>query len=154
MADHAQDADPHPPADRNRFRVPRTSNWLPLLLVVVAAVAVCANTLGNGLVADDQYQIATNPWITSLRNLPDIFSSGVSDFDDGVSNHFRPMMYVLYSLVYAVAGTAATVQRNPVWKDSLSLWGDAAAKSPGSGVANLNYGFALMAAGQTEPGQR
>jgi tetratricopeptide (TPR) repeat protein len=54
----------------------------------------------------------------------------------------------------AILGAAVTVQRNPVWKDSLSLWGDAAAKSPGSGMANLNYGFALMSAGQTEDGRR
>jgi Flp pilus assembly protein TadD len=54
--------------------------------------------------------------------------------------------------VLAVLGAAVTVQRNPVWKDSLSLWGDAAAKSPGSGMANLNYGFALVSAGQAESG--
>jgi len=53
----------------------------------------------------------------------------------------------------AIVGAAVSIQRNPVWKDSLSLWGDAVAKSPGSGVANLNYGFALMAAGQTELGR-
>jgi Flp pilus assembly protein TadD len=53
-----------------------------------------------------------------------------------------------------VLGAAVTVQRNPVWKDSLSLWGDAVVKSPASGMANLNYGFALMSAGQTESGRR
>jgi Flp pilus assembly protein TadD len=57
-------------------------------------------------------------------------------------------------LALAVLGAAVTLQRNPVWRDSLSLWSDAAAKSPGSGVANLYYGFALMGAGQVEPGQR
>jgi tetratricopeptide (TPR) repeat protein len=67
---------------------------------------VYANALGNGLHVDDQYQIVTNPWIRSLRNLPTVFSSGVWDFDGRVSSYYRPMMYVLYSLVHAVAGTA------------------------------------------------
>jgi tetratricopeptide (TPR) repeat protein len=52
-----------------------------------------------------------------------------------------------------IFGAAVTVQRNPVWKNSLSLWGDSIAKSPGSGVVNLNYGFALMGAGQAESGR-
>jgi len=80
--------------------------WLPLTLVVAASVAVYANSLANGLHVDDQYQIVTNPWIRSLRNLPTMFSSGVWDFDGRISSYYRPMMYVLYSLVYAVAGTA------------------------------------------------
>jgi protein O-mannosyl-transferase len=92
--------EPAPGADQAR-------SWLPLLVVTLAAAAVYANTLGNGLHVDDQYQIATNPWIRSFRNLPAVFSSGVWDFDGRVSSYYRPMMYVLYGLVYAVAGTAA-----------------------------------------------
>ena len=81
-------------------------SWLPLTLVAAASVAVYANALGNGLHVDNRYLIVTNPWITSLRNLPTIFSSGVWDVDGRVSSYYRPMAYVLYSLVYAVAGTA------------------------------------------------
>jgi Flp pilus assembly protein TadD len=81
--------------------------WLMVLLIGAVSVAVYANTLRNGLHVDDQYQIVTNPWIRSLRNLPTIFSSGVWDFDGRISSYYRPMMYVLYSFVYAVAGTAA-----------------------------------------------
>ena len=76
------------------------------MLVAAAAAAVYTNTLVNGLHVDDQYQIVTNPWIRSLGNLPTIFASGVWDFDGRVSSYYRPMMYLLYSLVYAVAGTA------------------------------------------------
>lgn len=51
-------------------------------------------------------------------------------------------------------GGVATFQRTRVWKDSLSLWEDAAAKSPESGTANLNYGYALMNAGLADEGRR
>ena len=106
MADHEPDALPHSSGNHSDFSAPRTSSWIPLLLVAAASVAVYANTLANGLHVDDQYQIVTNPWIRSLRNLPAVFSSGVWDFDGRVSSYYRPMMYVLYSLVYAVAGAA------------------------------------------------
>ena len=106
MADRAQNALTPASGLREASPAPQASNWLPVLLIAATAVAVYANALGNGLHVDDQYQIVTNPWIRSLRNLPAIFSSGVWDFDGRVSSYYRPMMYVLYSLVYAVAGTA------------------------------------------------
>ena len=107
MADNEEDAHPHPSGGQAGSPAPRTSTRLPLLLIGAVSLAVYANALGNGLHVDDQYQIVTNPWIRSLRNLPTIFSSGVWDFDGRISSYYRPMMYVLYSLVYAVAGTAA-----------------------------------------------
>jgi len=85
----------------------QTVPWGSVAVVVVVSLVLYANTLGNGLHVDDQYQIVTNPWIRSFRNLPTIFSSGVWDFDGRVSSYYRPMMYVLYSIVFAFAGTAA-----------------------------------------------
>ena len=87
------------------FRSAETSR-LGTAIVAGVAVLVYWNTLGNGLHVDDQYQIVGNPWIRSLRNLPTIFSSGVWDFDGRISSYYRPMMYVLYSLVYVVAGVS------------------------------------------------
>ena len=52
-----------------------------------------------------------------------------------------------------VVWAAVAVQRSAVWKSSLTLWADAVAKSPESGVPNLNYGFALMSAGRTDAGR-
>ena len=106
MVDDEPATHERPSGGRSGLESWRASPRLPWLLVVAAAVAVYANTLGNGLHVDDQYQIVTNPWIRSFRNLPVIFSSGVWDFDSRVSSYYRPMMYVLYSLVYAVAGAA------------------------------------------------
>jgi Flp pilus assembly protein TadD len=92
--------------DRQHERHP-ADTWVPVAVVVAVSFALYANALGNGLHVDDQYQIVTNPWIRSFRNLPTVFSSGVWDFDGRVSSYYRPMMYVLYSIVFAFAGTAA-----------------------------------------------
>lgn len=45
---------------------------------------------------------------------------------------------------------ALTISRNTVWKDSLSLWSDAAAKAPGSARVHLNMGLARARAGEID----
>jgi tetratricopeptide (TPR) repeat protein len=49
---------------------------------------------------------------------------------------------------------AQTWIRNPVWRDGLSLWADAARRHPESAVARQNHGFALHHAKRVEEGQR
>jgi tetratricopeptide (TPR) repeat protein len=46
--------------------------------------------------------------------------------------------------------SVATVARNAVWRDSLTLWTDAARKAPDSAVAQEYLGFALLEAGRYE----
>ncbi len=43
-----------------------------------------------------------------------------------------------------------TVDRQAVWKDSISLWEDTARKSPGSAIPRINYGIALLDAGKED----
>ena len=66
----------------------------------------------------------------------------------------RPLGKVLLvaAIALAVLGShaVATHQRNEVWKDDLSLWGDVARKSPRNGRGLMNYGLALMSRGQLE----
>jgi tetratricopeptide (TPR) repeat protein len=50
-------------------------------------------------------------------------------------------------LVTAAAYGSLSFGRNAVWKDSLTLWHDAAMKSPASAQAHLYYGYALHEAG-------
>jgi hypothetical protein len=59
----------------------------------------------------------------------------------------KKVAVVLLLLPYA----CATYERNEVWHDDLSLWGDAAEKSPKNGRALMNLGNALMRRGQYEP---
>lgn len=43
-----------------------------------------------------------------------------------------------------------TVDRQAVWRDGISLWGDTTRKSPGSAIPRINYGIALLDAGQED----
>jgi Flp pilus assembly protein TadD len=66
----------------------------------------------------------------------------------------RPRTAPVVAIVLALSGfyAAATVARNRVWKDHLSLWSDAVRKSPGSAVAQMNHGAALIYAGRGPEG--
>ena len=44
----------------------------------------------------------------------------------------------------------ATVRRNPVWKDNLTLWSDAVSKSPDSGFVHESLAGALLARGRID----
>jgi len=75
-----------------------------LIVVAVAAVVVYANTLANGLVYDDRFQVIENPWIRDVRNVPTILTTGVWEFEGSPSNYYRPMMHLAYLLTYSLVG--------------------------------------------------
>lgn len=56
--------------------------------------------------------------------------------------------------VVAVAFATMTVSRNGVWRNSVTLWSDAVAKSPKLGMAHEGLGLALIRRGQQEEGRR
>jgi tetratricopeptide (TPR) repeat protein len=72
--------------------------------VVLAAAAVFANTLWNGFVYDDRFQVLENPWLGSIRNVPRAFSTNAWAFRDVASNYYRPWMHVSYILTHEIAG--------------------------------------------------
>jgi tetratricopeptide (TPR) repeat protein len=43
-----------------------------------------------------------------------------------------------------------TVDRQRVWRDGVSLWGDTVGKSPGSAIPHINYGLALLDVGKDD----
>jgi protein O-mannosyl-transferase len=57
---------------------------------------------------------------------------------------------VSLALAFLLAGSYLlfTVNRQAVWRDRLSLWGDTAEKSPLSSIPHINYGLALLDAGR------
>jgi len=61
---------------------------------------------------------------------------------------------VLSGTLVALVLAAATVLRNDVWADDVSLWTDAAAKSPGKPRPHINLGTALAAAGDLGGAER
>jgi hypothetical protein len=56
--------------------------------------------------------------------------------------------------VVIVIFAVLTVQRNTVWRDSLTLWSDSVGKSPRSAFAHENLGYALYYAGRPDEGAR
>jgi protein O-mannosyl-transferase len=58
--------------------------------------------------------------------------------------------FVTGGVAIALALAAATFARNRVWEDELTLWADAARKSPGKARVHQNLGVALASAGRLE----
>jgi tetratricopeptide (TPR) repeat protein len=77
---------------------------LHLLLIGGACIALYAITLFNGFVYDDHFQVLENPWITDLRSVPKMFTTGVWEFEGDVSNYYRPLMHLSYALTYQISG--------------------------------------------------
>jgi Flp pilus assembly protein TadD len=83
----------------------------PVLLAALGVAAVAAllsaNTLANGFVYDDRFQIVGNRWLSDPSTLARAFVTNVWAFEGGTSNYYRPLMHVSYVLTHALAGKAA-----------------------------------------------
>ncbi len=86
----------------------KTISWLvlPIVIILVTSFAIYCNSLFNGFVYDDEFQILGNRWITDIRYIPEIFSKNVWSFskDIGFSNYYRPMMHLMYMIDYHIFG--------------------------------------------------
>jgi Flp pilus assembly protein TadD len=62
--------------------------------VLVLAFAVYCNTLLNGFVYDDHFQVEQNPYAHSAKHVGRIFTSTVWSFqgEEGKTNYYRPLM--------------------------------------------------------------
>lgn len=68
-----------------------------------------------------------------------------------VGERARVWLAPVFALLLLVPYSFATYERNEVWQDDLTLWADAAEKSPKNGRALMNLGNALMRRGYYEP---
>ncbi len=82
---------------------------LPILVLILVATALYANTLPNGFVDDDRFQVVRNPWIRDLGRLPEAFTRDVWGFveSEGGSSYYRPLMHVTYAATYRIFGERA-----------------------------------------------
>lgn len=79
--------------------------WWHLTLLVVVTLAIYGNSLQNGFVSDDDFQILGNRWITDYRNIPRLFSSNVWAFAQSeTTNYYRPLFMLLYMAEYYLFG--------------------------------------------------
>ncbi len=75
------------------------------ILSLLAAVPYL-NTLMNGFVYDDNFQVVGNPYVHSFHHLKQIFTTTVWSFQgaQGVTNYYRPMMTFGYLICYQLFG--------------------------------------------------
>ncbi len=71
-------------------------------------------------------------------------------FAAAASNSKAKNTVLTAGVLVAALLSIATVYRNPVWKSDLTLWGDAAMKSPGGYVPLVNLGVAEYKAGNIQ----
>lgn len=78
-----------------------------VVVTLVVAAAVYANTLSNGFVYDDDAQVLENPWIRDAKFIPNIFTQSVWSFLEAkafTSNYYRPLMHLIYMVNYHIFG--------------------------------------------------
>lgn len=83
-------------------RVPRRH----LALVAFVALLAFAPTLRFGLAYDDEEQIASNPALHLVENIPRAFGENVWAFLGGKTNAYRPLHIIAYTLIYQVWGAS------------------------------------------------
>jgi tetratricopeptide (TPR) repeat protein len=81
--------------------------WIPPCALGLAAFAVYANSLANGFITDDQFQILQSPVVTGAQSLASAFGAGVWSFLGYRGNYFRPLQFVVYGLMYRAFGPSA-----------------------------------------------
>lgn len=91
-----------PPLPTPGVRFGPAARWAAL--AAAAAALAYAGTLRCGFVIDDVHQIVENDWVASFRHVREVFTSGVWDFEGRVSSYYRPLMYVWYMAIHALAG--------------------------------------------------
>ena len=75
-------------------------------LIVLVCGGLYLNTLYNGFVYDDNFQVLSNRYITSPAYLPDIFLKSVWSFisKNTPANTYRPVMHLIYMAEYHLFG--------------------------------------------------
>ncbi|MBI5560925.1 MAG: tetratricopeptide repeat protein [Deltaproteobacteria bacterium] len=86
------------------------SKYTAIAIIIAVSIGVYLNTLPNGFVYDDEFQVLKNLWIKDVRYLPEIFRSHVGapfagEFVGGrVANYYRPVMYIILMIDYYIFG--------------------------------------------------
>lgn len=87
-----------------KMRGEKKSQLPAALLVLIVSIAVYSNAVFNGFVIDDLSQVVENPWIRDFRHIPEIFTSNLWAYEGRDSNYYRPLMHIVYLLLYQLFG--------------------------------------------------
>ncbi|MEK6876843.1 MAG: tetratricopeptide repeat protein [Nanoarchaeota archaeon] len=83
-----------------------SSKYTAIVILIIISIGVYLNTLPNEFVYDDEALVLKNHWIRDAKYIPEIFLSSVWEFQDEgiVSNHYRPLMHIIYMIDYHIFG--------------------------------------------------
>ena len=84
------------------------SDWRTPALLAALAFLAYANGIGNSFVGDDKFQLLKNPIVSGPLDIARIFGSSVWSFLGLKGNYYRPLQFLVYSLIYQVAGMQAS----------------------------------------------
>ncbi len=101
---------PAAPQAQSKLRPQRRPlpDWVPgAAALAVLAAAVYANSIGNGFIGDDQFQLLRNPLIKDIGAIPRIFGQSVWSFLGVTGNYYRPLQFLVYLAIYQFAGLSA-----------------------------------------------
>ncbi len=103
----AKGATRHPQLNMNKIlkqypELPTSLLWTSL--IIIASIAVYFNSLFNGFVFDDGAQVVNNPWLRSVKFIPNIFLSNVWAFEGRETSYYRPLMHIIYMITASVFG--------------------------------------------------
>ena len=77
---------------------------IPLFCMYLAFLAICLlvyfNSLSAGFLYDDKFFIVQNPYIKSLKFMPNLLKMDIFHFAPTASNYYRPLQMLSYSLDY------------------------------------------------------
>src|SRR3990172_9261254 len=90
----------------SQFKKLFSSKYTCIAIILIVSFGVYLNTMWNGFVYDDEFQVLENPWIKDVRYIHDIFLSHVWAFQGvgWVSNYYRPMMHIILMIDYYLFG--------------------------------------------------
>jgi tetratricopeptide (TPR) repeat protein len=98
-----------PAAARARATQLPWSNATTYLFLILLGAVPYLNTLFNGFVYDDGYQVLKNSYLHSFKYLKQIFGTLAWSFQgtQGLTNYYRPMMTFFYLILYQLFGPLA-----------------------------------------------
>src|SRR3972149_5739951 len=88
------------------------------------------------------------PFSKGGKNYPPLEKGGKGGFERLLSGGLKRYVFVMVLIMVVFLYGAVTVYRNSIWRDGITLWSDAVAKSPESSRAHTNLGTAYAGLGK------
>jgi len=99
----------------------------------------------------NKIKIPLNPPFSMVEiNYPPLEKGGEGGFERLFSSKVRNYASVVILIILVLSYGAGTIYRNSVWRNGMSLWSDAVAKSPQSSRAHINLGTEYSRLGRNE----